>query len=217
MLEFHNLSGSSLAISLIFCIFAVMKKERYTEDLDIAQKLIERDSKTTEQFFFEECSGIFYFIISHFYSEVNDWEEKKAELIGQFYLYVMETNALKNYRGESSLKTYLRQVAYHYFERQVEKDEHRKIAETKFYEQEQLNRMLESERKNIKHDVRQGIAKMKDERNAFILQKMFVEDFTKGEIIYELDVNGSHFDVLKGRAKKEFTICYLELKNEENE
>jgi hypothetical protein len=77
--------------------------------------------------------------------------------------------------------------------------------------------MLEDERKNIKSNVRRGIAKMKDERNAFILQKMFVEDFTKGEIMLELDVKGSHFDVLKGRAKEEFTIYYLELKNEKNE
>jgi hypothetical protein len=46
---------------------------------------------------------------------------------------------------------------------------------------------------------------------------MFVEDFTKGEIMLELDVKGSHFDVLKGRAKEEFTIYYLELKNEKNE
>lgn len=214
MLAFPKISDSFLVISVIYRIFAPMAKEQYTEDLEIAQKLIECDSKTTEQFFFDECSGIFNFIISHFYSEVNNWEEKKVELTNQFYLYVMETNALKNYRGESSLKTYLRQVAYHYFERQVEKDEHRKIAETKFYEQEQLNRMIEGERKNIKNNVRQGIAKMKDERNAFILQKMFIEDFTKGEIMYELDVNGSHFDVLKGRAKKEFTICYFELKDE---
>jgi len=194
-----------------------MATEQYTEDLAIAQKLLERDSKTTEQFFFEECSGIFYFIISHFYSEENNWEEKKMELINQFYLYVIDTNALKGYRGDSKLKTYLRQVAFNYFGRQVEKEEKRKIAETKFYEQEQLERMLEDERKNIKSNVRQGIAKMKDERNAFILQKMFVEDFTKGEIMLELDVKGSHFDVLKGRAKEEFTIYYLELKNEKNE
>ncbi len=206
-----------MVISVIFGNFATMAKEQYTEDLAIAQKLIERDSKTTEHFFFEECSGLFYFIISHFYSEVNDWEEKRLELINQFYLYVIKTNALKRYRGDSKLKTYLRQVAYYYFERQVEKDEHRKIAETKFYEQEQLDRMLEDERKSIKSNVRQGIAKMKGKRNAFILQKMFVEDFTKGEIMLELDVKGSHFDVLKGRAIEEFTIYYLELKNEENE
>ena len=204
-------------ISLFSRIFAPMVKEQYTEDLAIAQNLIERDSKTTEHFFFEECSGIFNYIISHFYSEVCDWEEKRMELINQFYLHVMDTNALKNYRGESSLKTYLRQVAYYYFERQVEKEKQRKIAETKFCEQEQLERLLKDERKNIKSNVRQGIAKMKDERNAFILQKMFVEDFTKGEIMLELDVNGSHFDVLKGRAKKEFTIYYLKLKDEENE
>ena len=194
-----------------------MAKEQYTEDLAIAQKLIEHDSKTTEHFFFEECSSIFYYIISHFYSEVNDWEEKRLELINQFYLYVIETSALKGYRGDSKLKTYLRQVAYYYFERQVEKEKRRKIAETKFYEQEQLERMLEVERKSIKSNVRQGIAKMKDERNAFILQKMFVEGFTKEEIMLELDVKGSHFDVLKGRAKKEFTINYLELKEKDNE
>jgi hypothetical protein len=217
MLVFHNISGSFLVISVIFGNFAAMAKEQYTEDLAIAQKLIDRDSKTTEHFFFEECSGIFYFIISHFFSEVNDWEEKRLELINQFYLYVIKSNALKRYRGDSKLKTYLRQVAYYYFKRLVEKEEQRKEAETKFYEQEQLDRMLEDERKSIKSNVRQGIAKMKDERNAFILQKMFVEDFTKGEIMLELDVNGSHFDVLKGRAKKEFTIYYLKLKDEENE
>ena len=194
-----------------------MVKEQYTEDLEIAQKLIERDSETTEHFFFKECSGVFYYIISHFYSEVNDWEEKRLELINQFYLYIIDTNALKRYRGDSKLKTYLRQVAYYYFERQVEKEKHRIIAETKFYEQEQLERMLEVERKSIKSNVRQGIAKMKDERNAFILQKMFVEGFTKEEIMLELDVKGSHFDVLKGRAKKEFTVYYLELKNEGDE
>lgn len=194
-----------------------MAIEQYTEDLAVAQKLLERDSKTTEQFFFEECSGIFYFIISHFYSEVNDWEEKRMELINQLYLYVINTNALNSYRGDCKLKTYLRQVAYFYFERQIEKEKKRKIAETKFYEQEQLERMLEDERKSIKSKVRQGIGKMKNERNAFILQKMFIEGCTKEEIMLELDVKGSHFDVLKGRAKKEFTICYLELKDEENE
>lgn len=217
MLSFHNIIGYFIVISVIIGIFATMANEQYTEDLEIAQKLIERDSETTEHFFFEECSGIFYFIISHFYSEVNDWEEKRLELINQFYLYVIETSALKGYRGDSKLKTYLRQVAYYYFERQVEKEKRRKIAETKFYEQEQLERMLEVERKSIKSNVRQGIAKMKDERNAFILQKMFVEGFTKEEIMLELDVKGSHFDVLKGRAKKEFTINYLELKNKEDE
>jgi len=194
-----------------------MANEQYTEDLIIAQKLIERDSQTTNKFFWEECSGMFYYIISHFFPETTDWEDKKEELIDEFYLYIMEELVLQKYKGNSKLKTYLRQVAYYYFERQVEKEEHRKIAETKFYEQEQLDRLLEDERKNIKSNVRQGIAKMKDERNAFILQKMFLEDFTKGEIMLELDVKGSHFDVLKGRAKEEFTVYYLQLKDKEDE
>ena len=194
-----------------------MANEQYTEDLIIAQKLIERDSQTTNKFFWEECSGMFYYIISHFFPETTVWEDKKEELIDEFYLYIMEELVLQKYKGNSKLKTYLRQVAYYYFERQVEKEEHRKIAETKFYEQEQLDRLLEDERKNIKSNVRQGIAKMKDERNAFILQKMFLEDFTKGEIMLELDVKGSHFDVLKGRAKEEFTVYYLQLKDKEDE
>jgi DNA-directed RNA polymerase specialized sigma24 family protein len=127
----------------------------------------------------------------------------------------METKALHNYRGESSLKTYLREVAYNYFKRLADKDQHRKIAEAKFFSQEQLEVMLATERESLKSNVRKGIAKMKDERNAFIIQKMFVDDFTKGEIMFELDVEkGSHFDVLKNRAKKEFARCYLELKNE---
>ena len=192
-----------------------MAMKQYFEDLETALKLVERDPIITEEFFFKECSSIFYYIISYFYSEENDWEEKKKELINQFYLYVMETKALQGYRGEGRLKTYLRQVAYNYFERQVEKDLHRKIAEAKFYSQEQLEVMLATERESLKSNVRKGIAKMKDERNAFIIQKMFVDDFSKGEIMYELDVEkGSHFDVLKNRAKKEFARCYLELKNE---
>ena len=192
-----------------------MAKKQSFEDLETALKLVERDPIITEEFFFKECSGIFYYIISYFYSEENDWEAKKKELINQFYLYVMETKALHNYRGESSLKTYLRQVAYNYFKRLADKDQHRKIAEAKFFSQEQLEVMLATERESLKSNVRKGIAKMKDERNAFIIQKMFVDDFTKGEIMFELDVEkGSHFDVLKNRAKKEFARCYLELKNE---
>ena len=121
MVVFHIISDSFLAISDNFRIFAPMDaKKDYLSDQEIVEGLIARDNDITREFFWKKCSGIFNHIIYSLYDLHPQKELLKDDLIQRLYSYIMDNDAyvLRGFKFRSSLLTWLRQVAYRFFQRE---------------------------------------------------------------------------------------------------
>lgn len=60
-------------------------------DKEIIQKLIARDERVTQQFFFRDCRPLFLSIIRYVFSYEVDYDE----FVSEFYLYLMDDDAYK--------------------------------------------------------------------------------------------------------------------------
>lgn len=88
----------------------------FKEDLRIAKALLNRDAKTTVDFMFNKCYPMFKAMFDNYYTDCQNCEE----FITTIYTIVLTPGVrtgyppLQNYRGESSLKTWLTMVAKTY-------------------------------------------------------------------------------------------------------
>ena len=91
-------------------------KRIYEEDLQIAQALINRDETITRSYFYRHCYPLFKSIFDHYYTDCNNCKE----FIDEIYIVVLSPNKktgkcqMENYRGESTLTSWLKTVCLFY-------------------------------------------------------------------------------------------------------
>ena len=91
-------------------------KKIYDEDLRIAQALINRDEAITRSYFYRHCYPLFKSIFNHYYTDCNNCKE----FIDEIYIVVLAPNKktgkcqMENYRGESTLTSWLKTVCLFY-------------------------------------------------------------------------------------------------------
>ena len=97
-------------------------KKIYDEDLRIAQALINRDEATTRSYLYRHCYPLFKSIFDHFYTDCNNCKE----FIDEIYIVVLAPNKktgkcqMENYRGESTLTSWLKTACLFYCYKQFE-------------------------------------------------------------------------------------------------
>lgn len=88
----------------------------YTEDLQIAEALIKRDERITRNFFYKECYPLF----KSFYNNYDTDCKTCLDFIHEMYIVVLIPGKrtgkcqMENFRGESSLKTWLKTACLYY-------------------------------------------------------------------------------------------------------
>ena len=97
----------------------------YTEDLRIAEALIKRDEAVVRQFFFQRCFPLFKSIYDNYYTDCLCVEE----FINSIYLLVLAPNKetskcqMENFKGESTLTSWLKTVCLYYCYKKFKKKE----------------------------------------------------------------------------------------------
>jgi RNA polymerase sigma factor (sigma-70 family) len=88
----------------------------YTEDLKIARALIDRDDDVTRNYLYRKCYPLFKSIYDNFYTDCTECKE----FIDEIYMVVIAPSRItgrcqmENYRGESTLTSWLKSVCLYY-------------------------------------------------------------------------------------------------------
>ena len=173
-------------------------------DQEIIQKLIERDNRVTQDFFYRYCRPIFLNIIRNVFSYEVDYDE----FVNELYIYLLENDAkkLKDLRleNQSSLQSWLIRIATRYFvkkrNRMIENQSHETLSEQGEDFEMFTDTTLES-----RLDTEKMLAAMPNERYAFVLRKLIFEDMTPEALAMEMNTTTSNLYNLKKRAIQQLT------------
>ena len=205
-----------MAIWNIYCIFVIVRaKNEYLSDQEIVEGLIAQDNYITSVFFWEKCSGIFSHIIHSLYDLHPQKELLKEELIQRLYSYLMDHDArvLRGFEYRSSLLTWLRQVAYRFFERQLSNERKAKKAEDIMASLFDDVLCIDDGTEETRSTVRRVLDAMPNQELACILRRKYLDDFSFESLAAELDKTTAHIYVLKQRAVKMFIETYYKLES----
>lgn len=88
----------------------------YTEDLQIAKSLINRDERVTRDYYYKDCYPLFKSIYDNYYTDCKCCKEFMDEI----YIVVFAPSKItgkcqmENFRGESTLRTWLKTACLYY-------------------------------------------------------------------------------------------------------
>lgn len=125
----------------------------YAKDLQVAKALIARDEEVTRQFLYRQCYPLFKSVYDHYYTGCGCCKE----FIDEIYILVLSPRVedgkcrLENFRGESTLTSWLKTVCLFYCYEKYEKREHMPMYETLLDPDEQ---------EGDRHDQRYGFVEM---------------------------------------------------------
>ena len=91
-------------------------KKIYHEDLQIAKALIKRDNLVTRKYFYQQCYPLFKSIYDNYYTDC----ASVKEFIDEIYIVVLAPSKttgkcqMDNFRGESTLTSWLKTVCLYY-------------------------------------------------------------------------------------------------------
>lgn len=97
-------------------------KKIYSEDLQIAKALIRRDEMVTRKYFYQKCYPLFKSIYDNYYTDC----ENCKEFIDEIYILVLAPSKttgkcqMENFRGESTLATWIKTACLFYCYKQFE-------------------------------------------------------------------------------------------------
>ena len=88
----------------------------YTEDLQIAKSLINRDERVTRDYYYKDCYPLFKSIYDNYYTDCKCCKE----FMDDIYIVVLAPSKItgkcqmENFRGESTLRTWLKTACLYY-------------------------------------------------------------------------------------------------------
>lgn len=97
-------------------------KKIFSEDLQIAKSLIVRDEMVTRKYFYQQCYPLFKSIFDNYYADCANVKE----FIDEMYIIVLAPSKLtgkcqmENFRGESTLTSWLKTACLFYCYKQFE-------------------------------------------------------------------------------------------------
>lgn len=100
----------------------MVEKKIFSEDLQIAKSLIVRDEMVTRKYFYQQCYPLFKSIFDNYYTDCANVKE----FIDEMYIIVLAPSKLtgkcqmENFRGESTLTSWLKTACLFYCYKQFE-------------------------------------------------------------------------------------------------
>ncbi len=100
-------------------------KKIFTQDLQIAKSLINKDEMVTRKYFYQQCYPLFKSIYDNYYTDCANCKE----FIDEIYIVVLAPSKstgrcqMENFRGESTLTSWLKTACLFYCYKQFEQKE----------------------------------------------------------------------------------------------
>lgn len=97
-------------------------KKIYSEDLQIAKALIQKDGLVTRRYFYQQCYPLFKSIYDNYYTDCVNCKE----FIDEIYIVVLAPSKItgkcqmENFRGESTLASWIKTACLYYCYKQYE-------------------------------------------------------------------------------------------------
>lgn len=200
----------------------------FYEDLAIAQALLKKDKKVTAEFYYKGCFPIFNCLFSKYETDC----ESPLELMNQIYLLILSPSKktgkcqLENYKGESTLRSWIKAVAKYYCygvykEKVVSSEEKFEAGGDRFKRENTLLKietngefidddrfgLVELDTTNmLKEDLMSLIAIMPNKRYAEVIRLFKLENYSNNEVADILEMSMANLYNLKLRAEKQFEL-----------
>lgn len=189
----------------------------YSEDLNIAKALIRHDEGVTKHFFYRQCYPLFKSIFDNYYTDCTCCKE----FIDEIYILVLAPSRttgkcqMENFRGESTLTSWLKSVCLFYCYKRFEKRENfEKISvlhhssENKSIDSDSLlekygSSEIEFDNMN-RMDIETLIDMMPNERYRRIIQLRYVEHLSNEETAETLGMTMANYYNKHKLAKAQF-------------
>lgn len=196
----------------------------YKEDLEIATSLIDKDEKVTRSYFYKQCYPLFKSIYDNYYTDC----ESCIEFINEIYIVVLSPSKktgkcqMNNYRGESSLYSWLKSACLFYCYRKYKLKENRPKLEEfprpneKIIEDidifKEFGGSYEIDFGNINcQDVERLLNLMPNRRYCNLIRLRYLDMKTNEETAEILGVNMDNYYNMHRRAKAQFDyVCRKE-------
>lgn len=187
------------------------------EDTDIAKKLIERDEEVTRSFFYVRCYPLFKSIYDNYYTDC----VTVKEFIDEIYILVLAPSRktgrcqMENYRGESTLTSWLKSVCLFYCYKKFKRKENFKNISAIQYITENVSTVgdrlideygsseIDLSRMN-RMDIETLIGMMSNERYRRIIQLRYVEHRSNEEIASAMGMTMANYYNKHKLAKAQF-------------
>ena len=174
----------------------------------LIDRLIARDERVTQQFFYKDCRPLFMSIIHNIFNYKAEYDE----LINELYLHLMEDDArrLRQFEGRSSIYQWLKVTAIRFFlekrEEMIEKD-----SEEHLLEQVATTQTIETEPyQTAQIDMASLLARIPNKRYAYVIKRLVLEDATPAIVAQELDITVDNLYNIKKRAIAVLTAMVLQ-------
>lgn len=188
----------------------------YAEDLKIAQALINRDSFVTRKYLYQKCYPLFKSIYDSYYTDCIDCKE----FIDEIYMVILAPSKvtgrcqMENYRGESTLATWLKSACLYYCYSKFEIKSRMPVYETltNTPEKEDINDRLEVKYGSVeidfsslnKQDVLTILAQMPNKRYSKLMRLRYLEQKSNEETAKELGMTMDNYYNKHKLAKAQF-------------
>ena len=179
-------------------------------DQEIIQKLIARDNRVTEEFFFVKCKPLFLSIIR----KVFDYEVDYDEFVNELYLYLMGDDArkLRNFEYRSSVYQWLKVLAIRFFIKKRD-DLIDDSSDEALYE-ETKNQPTDDMDTSAKGDLNRLFELMPNKRYVLVIKRLVIDDWEPELLAEEMNVTVDNLYNIKRRAMAQLTQIALNDKRE---
>ena len=196
----------------------------YKEDVQIARSIIARDENVTRQFFYRHCYPLFKSIYDNYYTDCTNVKE----FIDEIYILTIAPSKktgrcqMENYRGESTLASWLKTVCLFYCYKKYKRKQRMPIfaplPDTDENNADATDRLacigasieIEIDSMN-REDAEKLLSLMPNERYRTLIQLRYLEQMTNEETAKELEMTMDNYYNIHKRAKAQFeSICRKE-------
>ena len=176
-------------------------------DQQIIDRLIARDRRVTEKFFFNDCRPLFTSIIRQVFTFNVDYDE----FVNEFYLHLMEDDAhrLRQFQGRSTIYQWLKVVAIRYFigkrNRVIDIDPKDALIDSPAHEEA----VDEENGTTARIDIERLFSLMSNSRYKYVIRRLIIQDADPKDVAKELNINVDNLYNIKKRAMATLTEIAL--------
>lgn len=199
----------------------------YSEDLEVAVAILKRDEIITRSFFYKECYPLFRAIYQNYTTNCTSC----LEFINEIYLLIMTPSKktgrcqLENYRGESSLKTWLKVTALYYCYAQYDKKERMPMMKPLNNENSEQNddvldifvgknESIEIDMDNLnRQDIETLLKLMPNLRYRELIRMRYIDHLSNEDVAKELGMSMDNYYNSHKRAKEQYLAIYRKEEN----
>ena len=193
-------------------------KKIFTQDLQIAKSLINKDEMVTRKYFYQQCYPLFKSIYDNYYTDCANCKE----FIDEIYIVVLAPSKstgrcqMENFRGESTLTSWLKTACLFYCHKQFEQKErmpkHEQIAHVNMKDNEDDGDRADSVYGSIEIDFsnlnRQDaltiIKQMPNKRYSELIRLRYLELMTNEETASKLGMSMENYYNKHKLAKEQY-------------